>query len=189
VAGRARRLAGLLPNYTRIAWWGLVSPRLAEREPLLVVQGVVRSERGLLLSVRGDLRGWELPGGGPRPGEPPEAALRRELREETGLEVEVGRHVGDYVRSGFRPHTARVHECRAISGELHPSAESPRLRWFDPSALPGTLFPWYRAPIEDALNGDSDPVERHEVHGVGTVLAAMAIDVRMRWSDDRAGIR
>src|SRR5258707_931755 len=41
----------------------------------------------LLLNERGE---WDLPGGRPDPGEDHRAALTREVREETGLEVEVG---------------------------------------------------------------------------------------------------
>ena len=58
--------------------------------PLLeVVQGGILSERGVLLSVRCDLRGWELPGGNAHRGESPEQALRREILEETGVDVVV----------------------------------------------------------------------------------------------------
>ena len=41
----------------------------------------------LLLNERGE---WDLPGGRPDPGEDHRAALKREVREETGLDVEVG---------------------------------------------------------------------------------------------------
>ena len=186
--GLARRLLPVLPRYARLAWWGLVSPRWGDRETLRVLQAVVQSASGVLLSVRSDLRGWELPGGNPRPGESDEAALRREVREETGLAVEPLRRVGDYVRTGFRPHTARVYLCRVAGGRLRPSRETPRLRWFEPRALPTTLFPWYRAPIEDALAPPAAPVLRREFQGVRRVLQGMAIDLRMRVSNDRAGL-
>ena len=185
--GLLGRLAGMLPIYLRIAWWGLVSPRAVESEPLLVVQGVVRDDDRVLLSVRSDLHGWEIPGGTPHRGEDDLEAIRRELFEETGLEVAVERHVGDYVRSGFRPHTARIFLCRVTGGALQPSVETPKLGWFDIDHLPDTLFPWYRAPLEDAFACRPEPVERHEHQGGAAVWSGMKIDLRMRLSDDAAG--
>ena len=186
MAGRARSLAAILPNYLRIAWWGLVSPRLEERAPLVVYQAVVLSDRGVLLALRRELRGWELPGGAALGGEPAEAVVAREVLEETGLEVAVERRVGDYVRTGFRPHTARVYACRVRGGSLRSSRETPRVRWFQPGSLPNTIFPWFRTPLEDALRG-GPPLERHEVQGLRAVLAGLSIDLRMRLSGDRAG--
>jgi ADP-ribose pyrophosphatase YjhB (NUDIX family) len=181
------RLRDVFPVYARLAWWGLVRSRARERPPQIVYHGVIVSERGVLLSVRSDLRGWELPGGNAEPGESGEAALRREILEETGLEVEIERHVGDYVRTGFGPHTARVYRCRPLGGEPRPSRETPLVRWFPIDALPDTLFPWYRAPLDDALAELPEPVTRHERWGTRAILAGMRIDVRMRLSKHRAG--
>jgi 8-oxo-dGTP pyrophosphatase MutT (NUDIX family) len=169
-AGRIRGLASAVPDWTRIAWFGLVAPRVSEGAPLVVEQGV----------LRGDLRGWELPGGSPHPGEREESCVRREVLEESGIDVVVEARVGDYVRTGFRPHTARVWRCRAVGGRLRPSAETLRAAWFDPAALPDTLFPWYREPIADALARHPEPVLRRERLGVGAVLAGMRIDLRVR---------
>ena len=60
-----------------------------------VVAGVLRDARGRILLARRtegrDLAGlWEFPGGKVEPGESPEDALVRELREELGVEAEVG---------------------------------------------------------------------------------------------------
>ena len=183
----ARDLVGAAATYLEIAWWGLVSPRLSESVPLIVVQGVVCSERGLLLAVRSDLRGWELPGGTLEPGEQTEQTLRREIREETGLEVEIEAHVGDYKRSGFRPHTARVYRCTIAGGALRTSAETRRLEWFAQDDLPDTLFPWYLRPIQDAFAERPEPVERSERQGVAAIVRAIQIDLRMRVSKDLAG--
>jgi 8-oxo-dGTP pyrophosphatase MutT (NUDIX family) len=180
VSGLLVRLAGALPTWARVAWFGLVAPRTSERGPLVVHQGVVLSERGVLLAVRGDLRGWELPGGNALPGESEEAAVRREILEETGVEVAVEAHVGDWVRTGFRPHVARIWRCRAVGGSPAPSDETLRVEWCDPAALPATLFPWYRGPLAHVLAGMPTPVVRHERLGIAAVLAGMRIDLRMR---------
>ena len=184
--GLALRLASALPAYARIAWWGLVAPHTPGSRSLRVVQAVIEREGRVLLAVRSDLHGWELPGGTPHPGEDDAQALAREVREETGLDVEILRHVGDYERSGFRSHLARVYACRVRRGEERPSDETPRLRWFEATRPPATLFPWYRAPLADALAGRSEPVARCERQGVARVLAGLAIDLRMRISDDTA---
>lgn len=60
-----------------------------------VVAGVIRDARGRILLARRtegrDLAGrWEFPGGKREPDETAEAALLRELREELGIEVDVG---------------------------------------------------------------------------------------------------
>lgn len=181
----ARELGSAFATYVEIGWWGLVSPR-SERKALVVVQAVVRSEKGILLAIRSDLRGWELPGGTLELGERCEGALCREVREETGYEVEITAQVGDYVRTGFRPHTARIYTCKVVGGKSRLSTETRALRWVAEDALPDTLFPWYRAPIEDALAADREPVERTERQGIRTILQAIAIDLRMRTSGDRA---
>jgi 8-oxo-dGTP pyrophosphatase MutT (NUDIX family) len=184
VAGPAQFTRALLV-YSRTAWWGLVAPRLIEREPLVVAQAViVRESNGtaeILLSVRSDVKGWELPGGTPEPGETIQQALVREVREETGLDVAVTGHVGDYVRTGFRPHTAQVYACRVIGGRLQSSRETPVVRWFDTNRLPDTLFPWYREPIADSFAGRAEPVQRLEHQGLGAIWAGIRTDVKMRW--------
>jgi 8-oxo-dGTP diphosphatase len=180
---RLLRLAGALPCYARIAWWGLVAPRW-ERAPLTVHQAVIVGDRGVALAMRDELRGWELPGGRALPGESGEAALCREVGEETGLAIDVLAHVGDYCRTGFRPHTARVYRCAAVGGALRPSDETPAVAWFDPIALPRTLFPWFRGPLADALAALPEPVRVDERQGWRHVLAGLAIDLATRWSGD-----
>ncbi|MCB9724524.1 MAG: NUDIX domain-containing protein [Spirochaetaceae bacterium] len=137
--------------------------------------------REVLLAIRSDLFGWELPGGTPEPGESLEQALRREVREETGVEVVVEAPVGQWVRRGFRPHTMHVYRCRPVGGAARPSSETPRVAWFDSVAPPTALFPWCREPLAAGLAGETPPREAIDHQGVAWIWQAMRIDLAMRW--------
>ena len=145
------------------------------------MQAVIRDRDRVLLAVRNDLRGWELPGGTVEGAEKNEAALLREVREETGLSIAVERRVGTYRRTGFRPHLAHVFLCRVLAGELRTSRESLALAWFHSLLLPETIFPWYRDPLRDAFVPEADPVEREERQGLSAIWEAARIDLGMRW--------
>ena len=168
-------------DWAGIARWGM---RSRARDARILVQGVVQSEAGVLLALRRELRGWELPGGRAEPGEDERAALVREIREETGLSVEPFAWVGEYRRSGFAAHRARVYRCRVVGGALRPSADTPAVAWWRPDALPDTLFPWFRTPLLDALGAAPLPVERHEHLGLAAIAAGLRIDLRLRWRGD-----
>jgi ADP-ribose pyrophosphatase YjhB (NUDIX family) len=180
LAGWLRALASAVPAWSAVAWEALAPRALGGVGPARVVQAVVRSEAGVLLCERRELRGWELPGGAVRAGESDEDALRREVAEETGLAIAVERLVGEYVRTGFRAHVARVFACSVEGGSLCPSRETPRVEWFDPAALPDAIFPWFRGPLEDALGDASEPVNRREHQGLAAILAGARIDLRSR---------
>lgn len=172
------RCAAALPQWGRIAFWGLLGAAV-ERGPLDIVQGVIESERGVLLAVRWELRGWELPGGNLEPGESDAEALRREIAEEVGVEVEVGELVGEYVRTGFRPHTARVYRCRIVTGAPRPSDEAHEIGWFPADAPPDELLVWCRQPLRDAAAGGPS-VRREESQGLAQILDTMRIDLATR---------
>jgi 8-oxo-dGTP diphosphatase len=65
---------------------------------LTVVAGVIERDGWILIAQRkpGDRleHQWEFPGGKVEPGETPPEALVRELREEFGVETEVGPYIG-----------------------------------------------------------------------------------------------
>jgi len=65
-----------------------------QAEPLHVVAAVIIRDGRMLACRRNPDRSpgglWEFPGGKVEPGEAPEDALRREIREELDVEIEVG---------------------------------------------------------------------------------------------------
>ena len=82
------------PRFVRRAGVWLTQPRFT-----VTAGAVISDERGRVLLLRHVLRrgnGWGVPGGFIAAGEQPEDAVRREVREETGLTVRPRRVVGIY---------------------------------------------------------------------------------------------
>jgi ADP-ribose pyrophosphatase YjhB (NUDIX family) len=126
------------------------------------VAAVVRDGGGrVLLHHRVVGGGWAPPSGAMEPGETLEHALHRELREETGLTVEVQRLVAVYSDPAFQivtyPDGRRVHfvtalyACRVTGGALRGSEEGRAWAWFATDELPGDLLPYAAVWLEDAL--------------------------------------
>jgi len=84
---------------------------------------------------------WDVPGGFLEEGEPPLDALRRELREETGLEIEpidfVGAWADRYGDSEDAPSTLNLYwTARIVSGVPEAADDVSELAWFPLDALP-----------------------------------------------------
>ncbi|MGV9455637.1 (deoxy)nucleoside triphosphate pyrophosphohydrolase [Streptomyces sp. NPDC003635] len=109
-------------------------------EPIVVV-GAALLDGGRLLAARRsappELAGrWELPGGKVEPGETPEAALVRELREELGVETEPRERVpGEWPLRD--PYVLKVWTARLLPGSPAPKPleDHDELRWLTPDEL------------------------------------------------------
>jgi 8-oxo-dGTP pyrophosphatase MutT (NUDIX family) len=104
------------------------------------VTAVIRDDDGRILLVQHVEGRWQLPGGAVDPGERPAEALRRECREEAGIEIEPVRILGVYGGPEFRVRyengdetgwVVTVFEARIVAGEPAPSDdETQRVGWF-----------------------------------------------------------
>ncbi|MDA0634683.1 NUDIX domain-containing protein [Nonomuraea sp. MCN248] len=134
------------------------------------VCGCVFDDEGRLLVARhGDVGLWAAPGGALDPDERPEEAVRRELREELGIEVRVRGLIGVHSGPEFRVRYPNGHECLYMiavygcaieSGTPTPDGDEIReARWvredeldelamtpWSPRVLPG-VFAWWRAQV------------------------------------------
>jgi len=114
------------------------------------VAAVITDDRGrLLLIKRGHEPGaglWSLPGGRIEPGETNTEALVREMREETGLVVEVGPLIGAVRRPARHGDVLDIRDYAAtvIGGTLTPGDDAADARWVDVTDL-------YSLPITEGL--------------------------------------
>ncbi len=120
------------------------------------VAALVTNEEGKILLVKSPWRGWEYPGGLIESGETFEEALRREVREEAGVEIEITGFVGicknvglDIVNIDFK--------ARYIGGSLTTSEESTEVGWFTAEeAFEIITFPLTKKRLANMLSGDEN---------------------------------
>lgn len=123
------------------------------------VFALIFHEGHILLGHRRDVDWWNLPGGGMEVGETVDEALRREVREETGLDVEVEQLVGVYSKPQ-KQEVVLTFRCRVIGGTLQATAETRESRYFAPDALPPNTLPKHRQRVEDALLNQQSAIIR-----------------------------
>jgi 8-oxo-dGTP pyrophosphatase MutT (NUDIX family) len=133
------------------------------------VSAVVADPGGrLLLQRRTDNQLWSVPGGAVELGESVLGALRREVLEETGLEVEVDRLIGVYSSPDYlvayddgevRQQFSLAFACHITGGSIQTSSETMDVQWFPPDDLANlNLSAGAARRIDDYRRGGSEPV-------------------------------
>lgn len=132
-------------------------PKTVLLKKVRAVLAIIRGSKGALLMQRrpptGLLAGmWEFPGGKIKTGESPQKALEREIREELGIRVVVGKKVCDVVHyyTKFKVFL-NVFECKSI-GELKARSN---LRWIKTQEFTRCPMPSGSAKIVNILKPKS----------------------------------
>ncbi len=114
--------------------------------PIMAVGAIVVKDGRVLLARRGKEPSyglWSVPGGAVHLGETLKAAALREIREECGIEIDLG-DVVEIVERMVRDADGRIqyhyvivdYLARWASGELAPSPEALEARWVAPEEFP-----------------------------------------------------
>ncbi|MEZ5428879.1 MAG: NUDIX hydrolase [Pyrinomonadaceae bacterium] len=149
----------MIKKLISIIWSGTPRPvrirliRLTQNKFTASVAAVIINKAGEVVLLDHVLRpysNWGLPGGFIEHGENPEEAIRRELLEEIGLELENLRFfrirtIGRHIEILFAAETSGT--GRVLSREIN------RLGWFTKATLPAEVSRTQRKIIEEILDG------------------------------------
>lgn len=128
------------------------------------VVAIVRDENGRVLLIhKTDNDLWALPGGGHEIGESIAESVVREVKEETGYDVEVTgltgtytnpNHVMAYEDGEVRQQFSIAFTARLTGGQARTSSESKRVEWVDPSTIDDLpMHPSMRLRLAHAVEG------------------------------------
>ncbi len=126
---------------------------LTESRFTVTVGAVVIDSLGRVLLLQHRFRpglGWGIPGGFMRPAEQPEEAIRRELREEIGLEIEIPSIAFIRTLQKYRQ-VEIIFRCIPKGIPLPQGIEINRAEWFELNSLPDRLSDDQRELIRRAL--------------------------------------
>lgn len=132
-------------------------------EKIIIVYagGCIFNKNGeVLLQKRADCNKWGFPGGAIELGETPEMAAKREVKEETGLEIEVQKLIGIYTDSdvvypnGDKAHSICIcYEMSVVGGELScDENETLELKYFSLDDMPELFCKQHEELLRDVKN-------------------------------------
>lgn len=115
---------------------------------------VITNEKGEVLVLNHLLRpvsGWGLPGGFMEHGEQPEDGIRREIREETGIEL---KSLKMFRIRTMNTHVEMLFSAKAAGMPEVKSREITGFGWFTMETMPEKMNAAQKAVIEKVLNGE-----------------------------------
>ena len=140
------------------------------RHSVSVAAAIIRDDGRVLAIRRRDNGRWEPPGGVLELDETIEEGLKREVREETGLGVEIDRLTGVY-KNMARSIVALVFRCHVVNGTPHSSAEVSEAAWLSTDEVRERMSEAFATRLVDAYTSTtSQPLIRH--HDGERILAA-----------------
>ena len=118
--------------------------------------GIIFDEQKRVLLVhRKDYDLWNLPGGTLEDFESPKNAVIREVKEETGLDVEISKLLGVYNKEN-KNDMAFSFLCKVIGGEITLNDEADKIEYFETDKLPPNTVPKQVERIQDAISNPSE---------------------------------
>ena len=125
-----------------------------------------RGENVLLIKRR-DNGNWEPPGGVLELDESIHEGLRREVREETGAEIEIGALTGVY-KNMARGILALVFRCTLETAPEEFSPEAARVAWKPVTGLNELMLEAYAIRLEDARDPRPPKIRSHDGRNLRT---------------------
>ncbi|AYC28507.1 NUDIX hydrolase [Paenisporosarcina cavernae] len=118
---------------------------------------VVLNHAGEILLIKGPRRGWEMPGGQVEEGESLQQAAIREVKEESGIDIEIVRFCGIY-QNVERSICNTLFLAKEVGGECTTSDESLEVGFFTKEQAK-EMVTWknFYERIELALSADKQP--------------------------------
>lgn len=109
---------------------------------------IINQDNKVLLCHRRDYDLWNLPGGKVEDGENPWRAVIREIREETGLNVEITHLSGIYSKPD-KNELVFSFVCQVLTGEIILNDEADKIEYFDLEKIPSNTSPKQVERIND----------------------------------------
>lgn len=127
-------------------------------------------KKRILFCHRTDRDMWNLPGGRLKKGEAPWEGVVREVKEETGFDVEVEKLTGIY----SKPHEDDIviqFACNIIGGEMKINDEADKIKYFAFSEIPSNTA---QKQVERVKNLIDEPDKIHLKKQIGKLIKQLS---------------